>query len=264
MVLGLGSRQHAVVYQNYTFWFLNASNAATFVANPTRYLPAWGGFCAWGVSREGTNGNPSPAAEANWPWSTRHMGPPCNPHTGWVVRNDRLFCAINRDYINRFLNLGNQGVQDGDQRWINWYGTLSAGPFNTGCWPGIELQTCMSPGKPFANRTVGAGAGPPTSSGTGTGPPTSSDTGPPTSSGSPKNGSTVSSDDTSATSNHGVLIAAIAIGVLVVSTLVFVGHRKFGQTTATFTKITSDNAVFGLDDGGGGPDDESDGQDSSL
>jgi hypothetical protein len=95
----LGTAQHSVVYRNYTFWFRNASNAAVFSANPVGYIPAWGGFCAWGIAREGTNGNPSPNAERGWPWSTQHMGPPCNPHDGWHIINGTLFCSINLSYM---------------------------------------------------------------------------------------------------------------------------------------------------------------------
>jgi hypothetical protein len=89
-----------VVYGGYTFWFMNSSNAAVFSTNPPRYMPAWGGFCAWGISREGTDGNPSIDAEPGWPWTTQHLGPPCNPHDGWAVINDRLYCCINRVRCN--------------------------------------------------------------------------------------------------------------------------------------------------------------------
>mmetsp|Transcript_30497 Transcript_30497/g.79870 ORF Transcript_30497/g.79870 Transcript_30497/m.79870 type:complete len:884 (-) Transcript_30497:224-2875(-) len=151
----MGSPQYAVRFENATFWFINASNAVRFIANPLRFIPAYGGFCSWGISREGTNGNPSPDAEPDWDWSTQHLGPPCNPHTGWVILGDRLFCAINRNYINRFIGLGVQGIHDGDVRWINWYRALNAGPFNTGCWPGELMSQCMQPGLFFTNRTIG-------------------------------------------------------------------------------------------------------------
>jgi hypothetical protein len=59
MLLMLTSTAHHCVFYPQT-------NANTFVANPEKYVPAYGGFCAWGIAREGTDGNPSPAAEPNW------------------------------------------------------------------------------------------------------------------------------------------------------------------------------------------------------
>lgn len=237
----LGRPDFTVSYGGYTFWFMNASNAATFVANPSRYIPAWGGFCAWGISREGTDGNPSPAAEIGWPWSTRHMGPPCNPHNGWVVLNDRLFCAISRGYINQFLNLGIQGVQDGDLRWMNWFGSLSAGPFNTGCWPGTELAICMNTGKIFANRTVGGTAEivPPPTLEAPSRAPSAATAAHGTPGGNPGGG----------ISN--VVIAAIAaIAAIVVALVVGIAlYRKSSAKNAQpkFSTLYSDNAVFKLD-----------------
>jgi len=81
------------------------------------------------------------------------MGPPCNPHTGWRIVDGRLFCAINSDYMDKWIDeTGSQGVKDGDARWTNWFGAVNEGPINTGCFPGSTLQTCMDSGKPFPNR----------------------------------------------------------------------------------------------------------------
>lgn len=40
----MGSKDHAIDHQNYTFYFANGENAATFKSNPDKYIPAWGGF----------------------------------------------------------------------------------------------------------------------------------------------------------------------------------------------------------------------------
>ena len=47
----LGSPDHAVSYQNYTYFFLNATNQRVFAASPDKFVPQLGGFCAWGVAR---------------------------------------------------------------------------------------------------------------------------------------------------------------------------------------------------------------------
>jgi YHS domain-containing protein len=38
-------------YQGATYYFASGEDKATFDANPTKYEPSFGGFCAYGVSR---------------------------------------------------------------------------------------------------------------------------------------------------------------------------------------------------------------------
>jgi len=45
-----GDAKHALVHKGATYYFANAENAAAFGADPARYLPSFGGFCAYGVS----------------------------------------------------------------------------------------------------------------------------------------------------------------------------------------------------------------------
>jgi len=39
-----GSRSHSTTHFGYTFWFSSADNLETFQQNPSKYLPAYGGF----------------------------------------------------------------------------------------------------------------------------------------------------------------------------------------------------------------------------
>lgn len=43
-------------YQGAEFRFANAANRAAFIANPARYAPQYGGYCAWAVSQGYTAG----------------------------------------------------------------------------------------------------------------------------------------------------------------------------------------------------------------
>jgi YHS domain-containing protein len=43
-------------YQGAEFRFANAANRAAFLANPTRYAPQYGGYCAYAVSQGATAG----------------------------------------------------------------------------------------------------------------------------------------------------------------------------------------------------------------
>lgn len=45
-----GSAEHSVVHGGATYRFANADNMKAFQANPAKYVPAYGGFCAFGVS----------------------------------------------------------------------------------------------------------------------------------------------------------------------------------------------------------------------
>ncbi|MCV9938864.1 tat pathway signal sequence domain protein [Boseaceae bacterium BT-24-1] len=47
----LGKPEFSVSHGGATWRFANAENKAAFEAQPARYLPAYGGFCAYGTSR---------------------------------------------------------------------------------------------------------------------------------------------------------------------------------------------------------------------
>ncbi|MDZ4692051.1 YHS domain-containing (seleno)protein [Terricaulis sp.] len=57
-----GVERFRVTHQGYEYRFANAENLAAFRASPARYLPQYGGYCAWAVSQGYTAaGNPN-----NW------------------------------------------------------------------------------------------------------------------------------------------------------------------------------------------------------
>jgi len=57
-----GAAQFRITHQGYEYRFANAEHLAAFRANPSRYLPQYGGYCAWAVSQGYTAaGNPN-----NW------------------------------------------------------------------------------------------------------------------------------------------------------------------------------------------------------
>ena len=45
-----GKAEFSVVEAGATYYFASQANAAAFKAEPARYLPSFGGFCAYGVS----------------------------------------------------------------------------------------------------------------------------------------------------------------------------------------------------------------------
>lgn len=45
-----GSGYHVAVYDGVTYAFATAEHKKQFLADPTRYVPAYGGYCAYGVA----------------------------------------------------------------------------------------------------------------------------------------------------------------------------------------------------------------------
>lgn len=46
-----GSREHALTHGGAVWLFANAANKARFAGDPQKYTPAYGGYCAYGVSQ---------------------------------------------------------------------------------------------------------------------------------------------------------------------------------------------------------------------
>lgn len=46
-----GLKEFAHEYADAKWWFLNSANRDLFAANPEKYAPQYGGYCAWGISQ---------------------------------------------------------------------------------------------------------------------------------------------------------------------------------------------------------------------
>jgi YHS domain-containing protein len=57
-----GTTEHRITHQGYEYRFASAEHLAAFRANPARYLPQYGGYCAWAVS----NGYTAAGNPQNW------------------------------------------------------------------------------------------------------------------------------------------------------------------------------------------------------
>ncbi|MFT6267880.1 MAG: YHS domain-containing protein [Alphaproteobacteria bacterium] len=47
-----GDSQYTANYEGATYWFSSASHQKLFKGNPAKYAPQFGGYCAFGVSKE--------------------------------------------------------------------------------------------------------------------------------------------------------------------------------------------------------------------
>jgi YHS domain-containing protein len=59
-----GVPAHTHVYKGSTFYFASEENRKLFVANPEKYAPQFGGYCAFGVARGGYKVSTQPDAFA--------------------------------------------------------------------------------------------------------------------------------------------------------------------------------------------------------
>lgn len=50
----LGSKKHQVTFEGATFKFANVKNLELFKKNPQKYIPQYGGFCAFAVAAKNT------------------------------------------------------------------------------------------------------------------------------------------------------------------------------------------------------------------
>lgn len=76
-----GLEQFRITHQGYEYRFANAEHLAAFRANPARYTPQYGGYCAWAVSQGYTAaGNPQ----------------------NWRIVDGRLYLNYNNDIQQRW------------------------------------------------------------------------------------------------------------------------------------------------------------------
>ena len=79
-----GNKKIATEYDGVKFYFSSKENLETFQKNPTKYIPQYGGFCAYAMGAKGSK-------------------VPVNPET-FEIRDGKLYLFYNKGYTNT-LNL---------------------------------------------------------------------------------------------------------------------------------------------------------------
>lgn len=91
-----GSAEFATVHEGATYYFASRENLETFEENPDRYAPAFGGFCAYGVSvGKKFDGNP------------RY----------WTIEEGRLYLNLNADIARKFAEDVAGSVAKAEKQW---------------------------------------------------------------------------------------------------------------------------------------------------
>lgn len=120
----LGSPDIFAYHRDYLYNFASDDNRLLFLEDPDYYVPAFGGFCSYGVAEETV-------------WSASNMGPQSDPEEQWIIYDDRLF--MNRGKVAQlwFRQHPEVYLQDGTSSWHDWWGEdvdIMSGPKNTACF----------------------------------------------------------------------------------------------------------------------------------
>ncbi len=92
----LGSSAHTARHNGITFHFASAANRAAFQADPARYAPQFGGFCAMGVVLEKKlDGDPD----------------------AWHIADGKLYLNVNKDVQKKWLQDVSGNNQKAEQIW---------------------------------------------------------------------------------------------------------------------------------------------------
>ena len=116
-----GTPDFTARYGGYEWRFASAANRDAFAAEPQRYAPKYGGFCAYGIATEST-------------WTETDIGPPvaiASPTacgSAWAVVDGALY-LFNEDH-DRWDADRAAYVVAADARWALWYGE-GVSPVNT-------------------------------------------------------------------------------------------------------------------------------------
>ena len=92
-----GSSQHTYQWNNATWHFANQSNKNLFAADPNKYAPQYGGFCAYAASK---------GALA-----------PTDPHA-WTVRGDKLYLNYSMSVRSTWRKNVESNITLADKNWL--------------------------------------------------------------------------------------------------------------------------------------------------
>ena len=93
----MGDAKHTAVHNGAAYYFASDDHKKTFEANPVRYAPVFGGFCAYGVAL-GKKFDGSPQY--------------------WTVKNDKLYLNLNADISSKFAEDVDGNIKKADKNWM--------------------------------------------------------------------------------------------------------------------------------------------------
>lgn len=91
-----GDKQHTVEWNGASWYFASADNAELFKAEPEKYAPQYGGYCAYAVS-QGITAKIDPQA--------------------WTIDNGKLYLNYNKSVLDRWNEDRTNHIIDADKNW---------------------------------------------------------------------------------------------------------------------------------------------------
>ncbi|SIS97707.1 YHS domain-containing (seleno)protein [Neptunomonas antarctica] len=91
-----GSDDYSIEYQDTEWRFKNSDNLAIFKADPAKYAPQYGGYCAWAVANNDTA-----------------KGDPLQ----WTLLNGKLYLNYDADIQSKWLKDKEALIRTADQNW---------------------------------------------------------------------------------------------------------------------------------------------------
>ncbi|CAN0254548.1 unnamed protein product, partial [Pylaiella littoralis] len=124
-----GTPEFSTLFGRYTFYFSTLENKLLFESAPATYLPAWGGFCSYGISKESV-------------WNADNLGPASNPDF-WLIVDGQLYLFRSATPFGKFQTDIPKHINHGNSVWNKWFdGNVDplVTPFDTACF--CSEDTC--------------------------------------------------------------------------------------------------------------------------
>lgn len=93
-----GSAEHSVEYKGATWHFASADNKAAFEADPAKYEPAYGGYCAYGVAQG---------------YLVKIEG------NAWAIRDGRLYLNYDQGVQKTWAKAPENYINTANAKWTN-------------------------------------------------------------------------------------------------------------------------------------------------
>ena len=92
----MGSKSFSYIWNNAQWLFSNQPNLDNFKANPEKFAPQFGGYCAYGMA-DGHKAPTDPSA--------------------WSIVNDKLYLNYNKDVQKRWKEKQNEYIKTAEKNW---------------------------------------------------------------------------------------------------------------------------------------------------
>ncbi|CAN0431229.1 unnamed protein product [Pylaiella littoralis] len=115
-------------FGDYRFFFSSIENLRAFERNPVKYIPAYGGFCSYGVAAESV-------------WNVDNLGPFSDP-SEWKIYGGKLYIFRSRLPKLKWSLAPKEFVEAANVIWNSWFPVEDdPAPINTACLCSEELCT---------------------------------------------------------------------------------------------------------------------------